>query len=153
MAGYLPPGAFRSTSSLDFLCSEADVVKGTKLLEAAIVRGGAGGHPTAAMRLFSQLEWYELAVYATVRQGCCVDAAPLTAPTPSPGCPPMAAPLQALGKKLVEDPHELGPLLEAFTTAADCEFAAGQGAAYGRVGKLGASERVAFTEYTAKLTR
>src|SRR4029453_18474802 len=93
----LPKGTFGKRLSMDWVCSEADPRAGGTRIRGAIVAGApVFPRPTATMKLFSRMGAYDMAVFAILRAGCCVEAAPLALPE-AKDCPNMAAALSELG--------------------------------------------------------
>jgi hypothetical protein len=146
VAGYLPKGAFARAPKLDWMCGEKDPREGASKLRVAVVQGSPPiGGPTEAMKIFSQLGWYDMAAFAVVRAGCCVDSEPIVLPDPSPNCGRMDEPLRELGRTvIVGQPHETA--LKAYEQAIGCELTANRAALYRRAGRPHSSEAVAFGE-------
>ena len=81
VAGYLPKGAFARAPNMEWMCGEKDPREGAAKLRVAVVQGSPPiGGPTEAMKIFSQLGWYDMAAFAVVRAGCCADSEPIACP-------------------------------------------------------------------------
>lgn len=128
VAGFLPKDAFKQAPDVDWLCNETDPRTGAEKLRTEVVKGGAG-RVTDAMKLFSKLGWYDMAVYASVQAGCCTQTKPLSLPAPSTGCASMSKALSALGR-LVASGQKHEAALAAYTAAVQCEVKAKQSSAY-----------------------
>lgn len=150
VAGYLPEGAFSAPPSLGWICAESDPRAGSQRLKAAVVANRPRNQVTEAMKIFSRLEWFEMAAYAVVYSGCCTEAKPLELPPPSTGCPDMAAELGKIGKQVVAA-AEPADALRAFEAAARCESAAGQAFRYQRPGPPAPDQMSAFQQLVAAI--
>jgi hypothetical protein len=145
VAGYLPKDAFGGKPpKMDWLCSERDPRQGGQKLRAAVVTGGSG-KVTEAMKIMSQLGWYEMAAYAVVYAGCCVDSGPLQLPKPSKDCPLMDQALNALGGLVVAE-RDHTDALRQFDESAKCEVSAHRAALFRRKGPPGPAEEAAFDQ-------
>jgi Protein kinase domain len=128
VAGFLPKDAFKEAPDVDWLCTETDPRAGAEKLRTEVVKGGAG-RVTDAMKLFSRLGWYDMAVYAAVQSGCCASTQPLSLPAPSQGCASMSETLSALGHAVATgQKHDAA--LAAYTANVECEIKANQSSAY-----------------------
>lgn len=146
VAGYLPKGAFAKSPDLSWLCEETDAQKGAQKLRVAVVTAAPKtGGPTDAMKLFSRITWYEMAVHAVVRAGCCIDAKPLTLPEPGQGCERMADALSEIGRDVVANKSYDEPLAR-FGAAIQCETNLGRGGLFGRTARPQPGEEAAFRE-------
>lgn len=142
VAGYLPPGAFGRTPKVEWLCEESNPVEGALRLRSAVVAARPPAQTTEAMRLLSRIDWYELALYAAIRSGCCVEAPPLALPVPAAGCSPLDEPLARVADD-VGAGRDVEASLRDFTAAARCEARAGRTARYRQKGPpTGAGEAV-----------
>lgn len=146
VAGYLPKGAFAKSPDLKWLCEERDAKKGAQKLRVAIVSAApkADG-PTDAMKMFSRIGWYDVAVHAVVRAGCCTEAQPVTLPDPGPGCDPMADALRELGREAVAGKNYEEPL-KRYTASIHCEFNLGRSSNFGHTARPQPGEEAAFRE-------
>ena len=96
MRGYFEVGTFQGDEEFPFLCEDKDFRGIVSLLYRNVVKSGKG-RVTPGMAEWAQLGWYELALGAFIRHGCC------PAGTPSPklpvtgnACQPMSAVLDSL---------------------------------------------------------
>jgi hypothetical protein len=146
VAGYLPKGAFPGKPpDLGWICSERDPRNGGAKLRTAVVAGGSGKF-TDAMKLVSELGWYQMAAFAVVSTGCCPDAQPLGLPDPSAGCPSMTAALGELGAQVVDgSPHDDAE--KRFAAAVDCEVKAHRASLFKQKSAPDPQEKNAFDEF------
>jgi hypothetical protein len=144
VTAHLPKGSLKKSPDLGWLCTETDPRNGGDKLKIAVVTGAAGG-TTDAMRLFSQLGWYEMAAFAAVREACCQDLKPLELPPPSAGCDPLTKPLAGLGKALGAA-QSYDDALTRFEKAAKCETGAKHASLFHRTGAPLPTEQAAFRE-------
>jgi len=150
VAGYLPRGAFvGSAPDLGWVCDEPDPRSGATKLHSAVVKGG-GGRVTKAMKLMSQLGWYQMAAYSVVYAGCCAEAKPLELPKASDGCPPMASPLSELGAAVVAE-RDPDTFLKGFQEAIRCEVKANRVQEFRQKGAPVGAEETAFAELVQAL--
>lgn len=146
VAGYLPKETFAKAPDFSWMCGETDPRVGADKLRVAIVSAAPkGAGPTEAMKIFARIGWYDMAAYAMVRAGCCLDAKPLALPAPSPSCGDMAEALREIGKEVVavRSPEEA---LKKYTAAIHCELNAGRGATFRRNQRPAGGEDTAFLE-------
>jgi serine/threonine protein kinase len=145
VAGFLPKDTFGKRLSLDWICTEPDPRAGGTRIRSAIVAGAPDfPRPTQTMKLFSQFGAYDMAVFALVRAGCCVEAKPLALPRDE-RCPDMAAALSELGRALaVAAGQGKDPALMQLTQAMECESSAGRGPLYKLKERPRANQRTAF---------
>jgi len=144
VTAFLPKGTFGKSVSLDWVCNEADPRAGGTRIRSAIVAGApVFPRPTETMKLFSQFGAYDMAVFALVRAGCCVDAKPLALPRDE-RCPDMAAALSDLGRALAVAGQGKDPPLAQLTEAMECESSAGRGPLYNLKERPRANQRTAF---------
>jgi len=66
----LPDGSFSKPPSFEFICTEADPVKGALTVKSTIIKGAAGS-TSKAMREWVKLGWYEMLAYSLLRAKCC----------------------------------------------------------------------------------
>jgi hypothetical protein len=69
--------SFKEPPNFEFVCKEADPVKGCGDIKTAIVKG-AGGQTTPAMREWVKLGWYDMLAYSLIRTRCCASPPALT---------------------------------------------------------------------------
>jgi hypothetical protein len=146
VTGYLPKDSFGKPPDFGWVCDEVDPRTGADKLRVAVVSAAPkGGAPTEAMKIFARIGWYDMAAYAVVRAGCCLDAKPLKLPEPSPSCSDMAEALQDIGKEVaaVRSPEEA---LKKYTAAIHCELNAARGATFRRNQRPAGGEDSAFLE-------
>ena len=148
VSSYLPKGAFAGAQKLDFICDESDPREGASKLKTAIVKGAAPGTTTDAMKLYSKLGWYELALFATLQNGCCGEAKAPALPEPSAGCDAMAGALKDLATAVVAE-RDSASALDKLAAAAACEAKAGKAAAFRRSAAPTDAEKAAFSELVA----
>ena len=70
VADLLPDDSFSKPPSFDFICQEADPVKGGLTVKSTIIKGAAGS-TSKAMREWVKLGWYEMLAYSLLRSKCC----------------------------------------------------------------------------------
>lgn len=150
VAGYLPPGAFGEAPALSWICGERRAVEGAKRLSASIVSGRPKGQTTGAMKLWENLDWYEIAAYAVIRGGCCLEAPPLDLPPSSEGCGKLDVAAGRVGSDVGAGRSSAASLQE-FTDAANCEAKAGRAGAFDQKGPPSDAARAAFLEYLRAL--
>ncbi len=150
VAGYLPQGAFGKTQDLGWMCSETDPREGAGKLRTAIVTSAPHGNVTDAMKLFSKLGWYDMAIYAVIRSGCCTDAKALKLPEPASGCPSMSEALGKLGRAVVAGQSHTEPLA-SYDKAIACEVKAHHAELYRHKTGPQGGEEAAFEDYVKTL--
>lgn len=70
VAGLFPEESFSKPPSFDFVCSEADPVKGGLTVKSTVIKGAAGS-TSKAMRDWVKLGWYEMLAFSLLRAKCC----------------------------------------------------------------------------------
>ena len=143
VAGWLPKGAFGTRPDFGWVCKQPDPRDGAVQLRTALVANKAAG-TTEAMKVFSRLGWYDLAVYAVIHEGCCSDE-PLKVPPPKEGCGGLGEPLRQIGSDVVAN-RDPKAALDAFDASARCEMKSGT-QTYRRPGPPTSDNRAAFEEY------
>jgi len=120
-----PRETFGESVPLEKVCDETDPRRGALLLRAEIARVGTLAKTTTeAMRDWSQLSWYEMAVFAGVRGKCCPIASPeLSAPASVGTCPDLGAQLRTI-ESAARGPVGADKSLEPFRLAVQCLAAA-----------------------------
>jgi hypothetical protein len=149
VAGYLPKGSFGKAPEVEWLCTETDPRIGGEKLHGAVVTGAAKGPPTDAMKIFARIGWYDMAAFAVVRAGCCIDAKPIALPDAKPECA-MDTALRDVGKTVV-DGEDLEEPLKKYTESIHCELNRGGGRVLRRSGRPEGGEDTAFRDLVKKL--
>ena len=90
---------------MSFVCAPGDARTAVKTMFHRLVTAGAGTS-TLGMKEWAKLEWYELAVYAALRGGCCPSAPPIDLPRSDPPCEALGPTLD----RLVEAIATKGPV-------------------------------------------
>jgi eukaryotic-like serine/threonine-protein kinase len=144
--GYLPKNTFATAPDFSGICDQTDPRAGADKLRVAVVASApktAGA--TDAMKLFSRIGWYDMAVFAVVRAGCCPDAKALELPEASKSCGSMAEALQDVGKEVVAN-HPAEESLKKYTAAISCELKLGRGPLFRKAEHPAGGEDTAFLE-------
>jgi hypothetical protein len=150
VAGYLPKGAFSKAPDVDWVCTETDPrVGGEKLHGAVVSAAGRGGGPTDAMKIFARIGWYDMAAFAVVHNGCCMDAKAIALADGKPECA-MDAALRELGDAVVAAREIEGPL-KKYTESIHCELNRGGAGRLRRSGRPEGGEDTAFRDLVKKL--
>jgi hypothetical protein len=143
---YLPKDSFGSAPDFSGVCGQTDPRAGADSLRVAVVSSAPKtGGATTAMKLFARIGWYDMAVFAVARAGCCPDAKPLELPAPTSGCGNMAEALRTVGQEVVTN-HTVDEPLKAFTAAIHCELNAGRGQTFRKASRPNPGEDTAFLE-------
>ncbi|HEY6081270.1 MAG TPA: hypothetical protein VIW29_20790, partial [Polyangiaceae bacterium] len=143
---YLPKDSFGSAPDFSGVCGQTDPRAGADSLRVAIVSSAPKtGGVTVGQKLFSRIGWYDMAVFAVARAGCCPDAKPLELPTPSSSCFNMAEALRTIGQEVVSN-HPIEEPLKKYTAAIHCELNAGRGLIFRKRERPHAGEDAAFVE-------
>jgi serine/threonine-protein kinase len=122
VAGLFPVSSFQPNAALDKVCSEADPRQGAALLRSELTRHGfLAKQTTEAMRLWSNLSWYELAAFAVVRGACCSSEglAPIDLPPSVGACPSLGTSLDEL-VRVVRERGEADAAVATFRQTALC---------------------------------
>ncbi|NUP11893.1 MAG: hypothetical protein HOW73_38085 [Polyangiaceae bacterium] len=90
-------GTFADEPPLDFVCEEANPMKGAARVKEAVVNAGAG-RTSAGMKEWAVLGFYELAAYSVLRGRCCPAEPTIDVPASPDKCEPMADGLVKLAK-------------------------------------------------------
>lgn len=119
-------------SDLGFVCAEADVVRGAAQLRSRIVLAGNGRPVTNGMKEWAMLGFYELAVFAAIRDACCSPLDPATSPTSPATCSTtMQDAVRRVSKARTEDERALDAALDDLDKAIRCIRHAQQSKAFG----------------------
>lgn len=148
VSAHLPSDTFQKEQDLEWVCKERDPRKGADLLRVAVVKG-AGGTVTEASKLFSKLSWYDMAVFASARAGCCADAEKIQLPDPADGCDRMDDALDKLGLA-VTDATDLDEPLQSYQKVVECELEKKRASLYRRDPQLSETSAGAFKELIEK---
>jgi hypothetical protein len=134
--------------SFDWLCRETNPQKGADALESELLIGTGTRDTTTAMRLWTRLNWYELALVAAARERCCTPSKPLT----TTGRCSFEARLRELGSATAwGDDRSFRLAMADYAKAADCLVDAQAAAPLARDGRPSAGEADAFAKATARL--
>ncbi len=143
---YLPKDSFGSAPDFSGVCGQTDPRAGADSMRVAVVSGAPKtGGATTAMKLFARVGWYDMAIFAVARAGCCPDAKPLELPAPGSGCGNMAEALRNVGQEVVAN-HPVEEPLKAYTAAIHCELNAGRGPTFRKRERPNPGEDSAFLE-------
>ncbi|HVR18270.1 MAG TPA: hypothetical protein VMS65_01195 [Polyangiaceae bacterium] len=149
VAGYLPKGAFAKAPSLEWLCGETDPRVGGEKLHGAVVAGAPRGTTTDAMKIFARIGWYDMAAFAVVHNGCCVDGKPVAMPDARAECA-MDAALREVGDAVVSA-RDVESALKKYTESIHCELNQGGGKTLRHSGRPAGGEDTAFLDLVKKL--
>jgi hypothetical protein len=149
VAGYLPKGSFSKAPELEWLCSVTDPRVGGEKLHSAVVSGAGKGAPTDAMKIFARIGWYDMAAFAVVHAGCCMDAKPVTLSDGKPECA-MDAALQGVGEAVIGE-RDLEGALKKYTESIHCELNHGGAKTMRHSGRPEGGEDTAFLDLVKKL--
>ncbi len=149
VAGYLPKGAFSKAPDVDWVCTETDPRVGGEKLHGAVVSGAGRGEPTDAMKIFARIGWYDMAAFAVVHNGCCMEAKPIAIADAKPECS-METALRELGDAVVAARDIEGPL-KKYTESIHCELNRGGAGRLRRSSRPEGGEDTAFRDLVKKL--
>jgi hypothetical protein len=149
VAGYLPKGAFGKAPELDWLCSETDPRVGGEKLHSAVVAGAPKGTVTDAMKIFARIGWYDMAAFAVVHNGCCLEAKPVTIPEGHAECS-MDTALREVGDAVIAA-RDVEVALKRYTDSIHCELNQGGGKFLKRTSRPEGGEDTAFLDLVKKL--
>lgn len=141
---YFPPDVFVVPQQLDFVCDDSDGQRGVNRLRQRIVRGSRGAL-TKGTADWVKLQWYELAVYAIVRQGCCTNASPLVLPNVAGPCESLAKMTDKLAQAVVGHGEVDAAAADFEKTVACVRLQPGK--LYRYPGGVGATAREAFRRF------
>lgn len=129
----LSPDSFaEAPSDVDFICAEADAVKGAGRLRTRIVIAGDGRGVTEGMKEWSLLGGYELAAYAAIRAECCPEAGPSTVPASPQICSvSVESAVRKVAAARAAGSKELSEATEDLDRALRCVVRAKQASAFG----------------------
>lgn len=150
VAGWLPKGAFGKPPDFGWVCEQNNPLEGAASLKSALVKYKPPGQVTDAMKVFSQLGWYEMAAYSVVHAGCCADAGPLKLVDPAPGCARVDEPLNSIGTSVVGN-QSATAAIDAFDQSAKCEAKAQRAGSYNQKAAPTGAERRAFEDYLKQI--
>jgi len=124
VASYFPPDTFRGDEDFGFLCNKQDFRAITSGLHRQVVVSSKG-NVTAGMKEWATLDWYEIAVTAVVRGGCCPPDVLLDVELPAyvyTGlCEPIAEALVKVGRHPIR-PDETKARAKAFAAEIRCLY-------------------------------
>jgi hypothetical protein len=127
-----------------FICVEKDPRKAADALRTEVVLGKGERMVTPAMRMFSELGWYEMAFVAAARAQCCERPVPIRSVVPGAPCDYDVA-LTALGEAAAHGDDELfKSSLARYSKAAHCIASMGSARAYGQAGMPRGGEAPTF---------
>jgi hypothetical protein len=152
VAGMLPEETFLSKPKLEFICTGEDPRKVSDALRIEIVLGKGTRSVTDAMKLWTELGWYQHAFVAAARSRCCPPATPsLQSDLGGPPCRFDAA-LSDLGFAVAEgeDDH-LDKALVDFEGAMNCLAKAPTKTTYGFASPPGGAEAETFKSLVARI--
>ena len=149
VAGYLPKGAFGKAPELDWLCGEADPRVGGEKLHGAVVAGAPRGTTTDAMKIFARIGWYDMAAFAVVHNGCCIDAKPVTIAEGSAECA-MGTALREVGDAVIAA-RDVEAALKKYTESIHCELNHGGSKYLRHSGRPEGGEDTAFLDLVKRL--
>jgi hypothetical protein len=135
--GLLPDGSFiEGSPKLDFVCAQADAVRGAGELQSILVTQGRGG-VSQGMREWAGLDWYSLPAFAVMRITCCAEPPTLVWKSP------LACPIDEAMRKLEavapsSSDEALEAAIEEYGKTARCLEQFNQRAAFGQTGAPGA---------------
>ncbi len=149
VAGLLPKDAFKQAPDLEWVCKVADPREGASRLKVELVKSAAG-NITDATKIWSQLGWYEIAVYATVFSGCCSGGESMSFPEPAPGCTGFDKVAKDLGIAIADNADHTAQF-EAFKAVVECEAKANRATTFRQKGPSSATEAEAFASYVKSI--
>jgi hypothetical protein len=150
VGGWFPRETFDLDTDLGFVCSERDARKGNAKLRRAILAGGKNKKVTDAMYEWGRFGWFELPLYATLREKCCPGAPPVEmAKVVGSTCAPPHEAVQALATVTAQG-GDVGPPIRVFRKAVSCLVEVGDFPAYGQPGPIGLTEEPAFRAFAAR---
>jgi len=145
VAPLFPANTFVSgQSDLSFVCSETEPANGAKSLRNQVVVGAGKDATSEAMKEWSTLGWYGMAVFAIARARCCKDAPPLSTPTVLKDCA-LDESLTRLGAATFETSNDASEkALYAYRGAVKCIVKNGAAQAFGQQGEPRGGELTTF---------
>jgi hypothetical protein len=132
-----PAGSFgEGAPKLDFVCTQADAVRGAGELQSILVTEGRG-EVSQGMREWAGLDWYSLPAFAMMRVTCCAEPPTLVWKSPL-ACPIDEAmrTLEAVAPGGSDEAVEAA--IEEYGKTARCLEQFNQRAAFGQTGAPGA---------------
>ena len=123
VASYFPEDTFQGDEDFGFLCNKEDFRSITSRLHRQVVVSSKG-MVTAGMKQWATLDWYEIAVTAVLRGGCCpadVPAIELPAYAYTGICEPIAESLVKVGRHPIS-PDETRERAKAFAAEIRCLY-------------------------------
>ena len=120
-----PDKTFTDEPALEFVCDEANAVKGASRLKEAVVNAG-NGKTTPGMKEWAMLGFYELSTYAALRGRCCPAEPAFDVPDPPDKCEAMKAVLGSIAKaaKAGASDADATAATKAFTESVKCHVRA-----------------------------
>ena len=70
VAALFPEHTFKAKPDMEFVCSEANALRGATEVKSQVVLGSSGG-VSQGMRVWAGLGWYHMAAYSLLRTHCC----------------------------------------------------------------------------------
>ncbi len=151
VANYLPKGAFNTAPDFKWMCETPDPRDGAPKLRAALVKGSPQGGVTDAMKIFSQLGWYDIPAYEVIRNACCQEAGDVKLPKPADGCDAMTPVVTRLASEVGNgQPYEES--LKAYTKVINCEAGGGRAATFRKQGRPSGGEESAFKQFAKTIS-
>lgn len=142
---YFPSDTFIREVPFEYICKNDNPRKAAVMLHQQLVVGG-GGAVTTGMRIWSSLSWYELAVIAILRDGCCPDASPIALPEPGDPCKPMNDVLAEVARGGCSEEAATQRAV-AFEEAVNCMYKNDLPKPYRYRGVVRVQQRAAFIEF------
>ena len=142
---YFPKDTFIRKVPFEHICKNDNPRKAAVMLHRQLVTGGAGA-VTTGMKIWSSLSWYELAVIAIVRDGCCPGSPAFELPDPGEPCEPMTEALKAVIQGGCS-PESVSQRAQQFETAVQCLFKHDRPRPYRYRGVVRPHQRIAFEEF------
>lgn len=137
MRSLFPDKSFNDkTRNLEFVCSQADAVRGVGEIKSILIVAGKGG-VTQGMRDWAGLEWYSLPAFSLLRVKCCTSPPQLTW-AQKPSCAVDKA-LEQLEKAIADDiEDDIETAIAEYGKMARCLEQFNQARAFGQAGPPGA---------------
>lgn len=146
-----PGQTFQTEVSLDFVCEEANPMKGAGRVRERIVMA-SGGKTSAGMKEWAGFGFYELAAYATLRGRCCPSDPSFEVPASPDTCESMEGALKklAMTARSSASDEDAKAAVDAFGEAVKCVSRNNLEKAFGGYPAPTGNEVAGFSKFNAR---
>jgi hypothetical protein len=145
VSSFFANGSFKEESELDFVCHDADLRSIVEEVERRIKDDAAGG-PSESVEAWEELDWYQLALTASLRRHCCTSSgSAVKLPGRQGDCAGLASTIP--GTDQPAQGAELASQTHAFERAATCLAQRGDQSPYPYRSAPKTSSRKAFGDF------